>query len=134
MKLTIPDPMKDYTVNEDIIFFEEGEKISLSDLQKIFTLPAIAELISNDKVTRDCHVIVPNGDKKECFTAAFDGEDFSNFCFWERYLTSEEVYQLEIQGTTVELFSDPEQLFRKYQKMPYLLRNLILRACEDGEF
>jgi hypothetical protein len=64
MKLTIPDPTKDYTINEWLIFFEVGERVSLSDLQKVFTLPAIAELISNDKVTRDCHIIVPKGDKK----------------------------------------------------------------------
>lgn len=64
MKLTIPNPTKDYTVKENIIFFEKDERISLQDLQKAFTLPAIAELISNDKVTRDCHVIVPKGDKK----------------------------------------------------------------------
>ena len=64
MKLTIPDPPKDYTVKENIIFFEKGERISLQDLQKVFTLLAIAELISNDKVTRDWHIIVPKGDKK----------------------------------------------------------------------
>jgi hypothetical protein len=72
-------------------------------------------------------------DEAKCFTVAFDGEDFSNFMLWIRYLTYVEVYQLEKQGATVELFSDPEQLFRKYQKMPYPLRNLILRACEGGE-
>jgi hypothetical protein len=64
MKLTIPDPTKDYTVKEGLIFFEEGERVSLQDLQKVFTLPAVAELISCDKVTRDCHVIVPKDDKK----------------------------------------------------------------------
>jgi hypothetical protein len=56
--------MKDYTVKEGLIFFEKDERVSLSDLQRVFTLPAIAELISCDKVTRDCHVIVPKGDKK----------------------------------------------------------------------
>jgi len=68
-------------------------------------------------------------DEDKCYTAAFDGENFSNFCFWNRHLTYEEVYQLEKQGNTVELFSDPVQLFIKYKDMPYTLRNLIRREC-----
>ena len=64
MKITIPDPMKDYTVIKNLLFFEAGERVSLEDLCKVFTLPAVAELIANDLVIRDCHVIVPNEDKK----------------------------------------------------------------------
>lgn len=57
MKLKIPDPMKDYTVKEGLIFFEAGEKLSLQDLEVVFTLPAIATLIAKDYVTRDCIII-----------------------------------------------------------------------------
>jgi hypothetical protein len=63
MKMTIPDPMKDYTVIKNLLFFEAGERVSLEDLCKVFTLPAVAELIANDLVLRDCHVIRPKEDK-----------------------------------------------------------------------
>ena len=57
MKLTIPDQVKDYEVLKELVYFEVGERVSLADLQKVFTLTAIAGLIGHDYVKRDCLII-----------------------------------------------------------------------------
>jgi len=54
-----PQP-KNYTINKEMMFFSEWEKVSLSDLEQYFTIEALALLIKNNYIIRDSTSIKPN--------------------------------------------------------------------------
>ncbi len=54
-----PQP-KNYTINKEMMFFSEWEKVSLSDLEQYFTLEALALLIKNNYIVRDSTSIRPH--------------------------------------------------------------------------
>lgn len=57
--------MNNYTVKTNHIqaFFNEGARTNLKDLQKFFTMDAIAMLILEQHLERDCNVIKPAVEK-----------------------------------------------------------------------
>ena len=51
--------MKNYTIKKIITFFNEGERVGLKDLEKFYTIEAIAELIRTKFIARDSTMIKP---------------------------------------------------------------------------
>ena len=53
------EDVKNYTVERHIMFYPKTERVSLRDLQKFFTLEAIASFIKYGYLVRDCTTIKP---------------------------------------------------------------------------
>lgn len=64
MEETIPhrDDVKNYTVERHVMFYPRTSRVSLNDLQKFFTLEAIASFIKYGYIIRDCTTIKPKKD------------------------------------------------------------------------
>lgn len=58
------EDVKNYTVVRHVQFYAKTERVSLKDLQKFFTLEAIASYIKYGYLIRDCTTIKPNQDEK----------------------------------------------------------------------
>ena len=58
---TIPhrEDVKNYTVVRHVMFYPKSSTVSLVDLQKFFTLEAIASFIKYEYIVRDCTTIKP---------------------------------------------------------------------------
>ena len=51
--------IKNYTVVRHVMFYPKSSRVSLADLQKFFTLEAIASFIKYEYIVRDCTTIKP---------------------------------------------------------------------------
>ena len=59
MEQTIPheEDIKNYTVERHVMFYPRTSRVSLNDLQKFFTLEAIASFMKYGYIVRDCTII-----------------------------------------------------------------------------
>ena len=58
--MKIAEKPKNYTVLKYMIFFEEGERTSLSELENYFCIESIALLIKGNYIVRDSTSIRPH--------------------------------------------------------------------------
>jgi hypothetical protein len=67
------EPTYDYTILVNLYpFFKAGDRANLNGLRKVFSMEALALLIKDDYIKRDCNVITAGEKKKEIIKASDD--------------------------------------------------------------